>query len=76
MQSVQAALNPSDSDTASAVAVAYAVSGDRDHAFQYLEKAYANGDQELGWAVRYAAMDSLRSDPRYANPMRRLGLPQ
>ena len=69
-------LRPEDADTASAIALAYALSGQRDQAFQYLEKAYANEDSELYWVIRYPALDSLRSDPRYANLMRRLDLPQ
>jgi eukaryotic-like serine/threonine-protein kinase len=67
---------PEDSDTASAIAVAYAAAGDRDHAFQYLEKAYSNQDNELFWALRYPALDVLRSDPRYKDLMRRLNLPE
>jgi len=67
---------PEDSDTPSAIAVAYAAAADRDHAFQYLEKAYANQDNELFWALRYPALDSLRSDPRYKDLMRRLNLPE
>jgi predicted Zn-dependent protease len=70
------ALSPKDADTAAAVGTAYALAGDRDHAFQYLEKAYAAGDNELLWVIRYPALDSLRSDPRFADLMRRLGLPQ
>jgi serine/threonine protein kinase/tetratricopeptide (TPR) repeat protein len=65
-----------DSDRSAAVAVACAVSGERDLAFQYLEKAYSDGDSELMFAIRYPALDPLRSDPRYADLMRRLGLPE
>jgi len=64
------------SDRSAAVAVAYAMSGEPDQAFQYLEKAYSNGDSELLLAIRYPALDSLRSDPRYSDLMRRLGLPE
>ena len=63
-------------DRSAAIAVAAALSGDRDLAFQYLEKAYADGDDELGIAIRYPALDPLRSDPRFADLMHRLGLPQ
>jgi serine/threonine protein kinase len=64
------------SDRSAAVGVAAALSGERDLAFQYLQKANADGDNELLIAIRYPALDSLRSDPRYADLMRRLGLPQ
>jgi hypothetical protein len=63
-------------DRSAAVAVALAISGDRDQAFHYLEKAYADGDDELLWAIRYPALDPLRTDPRYADLMQRLGLPR
>jgi len=58
------------------VAVASAISGDRDQAFEYLEKAYSDGDNELLIVIRYPALDPIRSDPRYADLMRRLGLPE
>ena len=64
-----------DADAFSAVAVASAISGDRDQAFEYLEKAYSDGDDELLLVIRFPALDSLRSDPRYADLTRRLGLP-
>ena len=60
----------------SAVALAYAASGDREHAFEYLEKAYSNQDIELLFVIRQPAFDSLRPDPRYKDLMKRLGLPE
>jgi predicted Zn-dependent protease len=66
---------PEDADTASAIAVACAISGQRNQAFQYLEKAYAAGNRELLFVIRFPAFDQIRSDPRYADLMRRLGLP-
>jgi serine/threonine protein kinase/tetratricopeptide (TPR) repeat protein len=65
-----------DSDRSAAVAVASALYGDREQAFRYLEKAYVDGDNELLFAVRHPALDSLRSDSRFADLMRRLGLPE
>ncbi len=59
-----------------AVAVASSLASDKDQAFQNLEKAYTEGDNELMIAIRYPALDTLRSDPRYADLMRRFGLPQ
>ena len=63
-------------DRSAAIAMAAALAGDRDEAFQYLEKSYADEDNELLIEVRYPALDSLRSDPRFADLMHRLGLPQ
>ncbi len=63
-------------DRSGAVAVASALTGDKDQAFANLEKAYADGDNELLICIRYPALDPLRSDPRYADLMRRFGLPQ
>ncbi|OLC99853.1 MAG: hypothetical protein AUH86_01405 [Acidobacteria bacterium 13_1_40CM_4_58_4] len=54
----------------------YAVLGDKDMAFAWLEKAYA----EKSAGIRYLKVDpnfhSLRSDPRYADLLKRMGLPQ
>jgi TolB-like protein/Tfp pilus assembly protein PilF/predicted Ser/Thr protein kinase len=65
-----------DSDRSAAVALASALAGDRDQAFEYLEKAYSDGDSELLFMIRYPALDPLRSDPRFKDLMRRLGLPE
>jgi tetratricopeptide (TPR) repeat protein len=54
----------------------YAVTGNKDKAFEYLEKAYATHNIELILSIRYPIFDSLRSDPRYADLMRRIGLPE
>ena len=58
------------------VAMAFALTGDRSKAFENLEKAFSNEDDELVFGIRYPAFDSLRSDPRYADLMRRVGLPE
>jgi serine/threonine protein kinase len=63
-------------DKSTAVAIAAALLGDRDQAFQYLERAYADQDNELLIGIRYPALDPLRSDPRYKDLMRRLDLPE
>jgi len=71
---LQRILRLEGSDRSSAAAVAAALAGNRDMAFEYLEKAYSDGDNELLIAIRYPALDSLRSDSRFADLMRRLGL--
>ena len=63
-------------DRSGAVAVADALTGNKDQAFENLEKAFSDGDNELLICIRYPALDPLRTDPRYANLMRRFGLPQ
>ena len=56
--------------------VIYAGLGDKDEAFRSLEKGY----QEHAAGMLYLAVDpfwyGFRSDPRYANLLRRMGLPQ
>jgi eukaryotic-like serine/threonine-protein kinase len=61
---------------ASALAVSYAILNDRDKTFQYLEKAYEIQDSDLILSLRFPAFDTIRSDARYSDLMRRLGLPQ
>jgi hypothetical protein len=57
------------------VAVAYAAAGDRDKAFEYLERAYSDNDDELLAVIRFPTFDSLHSDPRWANLLNQIGLP-
>ncbi|MHB8218509.1 MAG: protein kinase domain-containing protein [Candidatus Sulfotelmatobacter sp.] len=64
------------SDRQAAVAVAASIAGDHDLAFKYLERSFADGDNELLIAIREPGLDPLRSDPRYKDLMRRLGLPE
>jgi TolB-like protein/tetratricopeptide (TPR) repeat protein len=57
------------------VAVAYALAGDRDKAFQYLDNAYAQRDDELMAVIRFPAFDALKNDPRWAALLHKVGLP-
>jgi serine/threonine-protein kinase len=62
--------NPEDA------AVNYALLGDKDRAFLWLEKAYqqhASSLADLKWGPEF---DSLRADPRYADLVRRIGFSQ
>jgi eukaryotic-like serine/threonine-protein kinase len=65
-----------DADRTASIAIASALAGNKEQAFQYLEKAYADGDSELLFAVRLPALDSLHSDPRFAEFLRKMGLQQ
>ena len=53
-----------------------AVTGDRERAFEYLNKARADDEIELVLGIRYPWLDGIRSDPRYIALMRELDLPE
>jgi eukaryotic-like serine/threonine-protein kinase len=56
-------------------AVAYALAGNRDKAFEYLEKAYADRDDEITAVIRFPAFDNVKSDPRWPALLHKLSLP-
>jgi len=59
------------------VAAVYALAGDKDHAFEWLNQAYVERD---GASITLAKVDptfkNLHGDPRFADLLRRLGLPE
>ena len=54
----------------------YARLGQKDEAFAWLEKGYEGRDYQMTELNVRPEMDSLRSDPRFAELVRRVGLPQ
>lgn len=56
------------------VAMVYAGLGEQDKAFERLEKAYEDREGRMTILKVAPEFDSLRSDPRYADLMRRIGL--
>jgi hypothetical protein len=52
----------------------YAKLGENDHAFAKLEKAYENRSETMLYLKVEPYVDGLRSDPRFANLMQRVGL--
>jgi len=54
----------------------YALIGDNDNAFKWLNRAYEVHDDWLPLLGVEPGFRSIRSDPRYADLLRRMGLPQ
>jgi eukaryotic-like serine/threonine-protein kinase len=60
---------------ATSVALVYAGLGEKDQAFTWLEKAHKERSFQIQWITIDPRWDSLRSDPRFADLVRRIGLP-
>jgi TolB-like protein/tetratricopeptide (TPR) repeat protein len=58
------------------IAQLYADLGDKDHAFEWLNTAYQERDPSLVSLRTDFTLDSLRSDPRYTELVRKIGLPE
>jgi hypothetical protein len=59
-----------------AIADGYSVLGEKDDAFEFLEAAYQERAHLLIYLGVRPALDNIRSDSRFANLLRRMGLPQ
>jgi TolB-like protein/DNA-binding winged helix-turn-helix (wHTH) protein len=57
------------------VALVHCGLGDRDQALAWLEKAYVERSDYMPYLNREPMLDGLRSDPRFAALVRRVGLP-
>jgi tetratricopeptide (TPR) repeat protein len=56
------------------IALIYAGLGENDEAFAWLEKAYEEHAFQMGWLKVEPRWDSLRSDPRFQELVRKVGL--
>ena len=54
----------------------YAELGDKDQAFRWLNTAYQERDWWLEGLKTNFQLDPIRSDPRFAELVRKVGLPQ
>src|SRR5437667_7573595 len=59
-----------------ATASIYAGLDDKDEAFRLIEKGYAQHSAIMPWLAADVFWYGMRSDPRYADLLRRIGLPQ
>jgi TolB-like protein len=57
------------------IAIIYAGLGEKGEAFQWLQKSYAARDKGLTYLKIDPCVDPLRSDPRFHELLRRVGLP-
>ena len=58
------------------IAYDYALMGDKERAFAWLEKAYAEKAGSQQYLKIAHPLDALRSDPRFVSLLKRMGLPQ
>ena len=59
------------------IATIYAGLGDQEKAFDFLEKAYQERSPDIPYFLKAdLRLDPLRSDPRFQDLVRRVGLPQ
>jgi TolB-like protein/DNA-binding winged helix-turn-helix (wHTH) protein len=59
------------------MATMFASFGDKDRAFEFLEKAYQERSLDMTWGLKAdLRIDNLRSDPRFQALLQRVGLPQ
>jgi tetratricopeptide (TPR) repeat protein len=56
-------------------AIVYVGLGEKEQAFLWLEKAYEERTNSLAYLKVQATWDPLRADPRFADLVRRIGLP-
>ena len=56
------------------IAIVYIGLRDKDHAFEWLEKAYADRSYTIPLLRTHPIFDSLRSDPRFAALLKKVGL--
>jgi serine/threonine protein kinase/tetratricopeptide (TPR) repeat protein len=61
---------------APSIALVYAGLGEKDQAFVWLEKGLAERSFQMQWLKVEPRWDNLRSDPRFAELVRRIGLPE
>jgi TolB-like protein len=62
-------------DMAMEIAEAYAFRGQKDRAFEWLDRAYAQKDENLFYIKGDPLLKNLSGDPRYSNFLRKMNVP-
>jgi tetratricopeptide (TPR) repeat protein len=75
LESIKSRAN-SFSSTPIDLALLYDALGKRDEAFSVLEQSFAQHAGDLGYMRTNPKFDNMRSDPRFADLLRRMNLPQ
>jgi TolB-like protein/Tfp pilus assembly protein PilF len=65
-----------DSRALISMADTYSFLGEKDEAFEFLEQAYQERASAMIFLGTYPAFDNIRSDSRFADLLRRMGLPR
>jgi adenylate cyclase len=59
------------------IATIYAGLGDKNKAFEFLERAYQEKSWDIAWFLKAdLRIDNLRSDPQFQALLQRVGFPQ
>ena len=56
------------------MALVYVHMGEKERALEWLERAYKDRDGQIIWIKVEPSFESLRSDPRFEDLVRRVGL--
>jgi tetratricopeptide (TPR) repeat protein len=74
-RALRSLIEESGHDAAYQVAVVYAVRGEADAEFQWLERAYAQRDSGLAFLTRHGQFRPLHGDPRWKRFVDKMGFP-
>src|SRR6185295_5459482 len=58
----------------SSIAMGYGALGEKDKAFEWLEKSLESHDEAILWIYKHPMFSSLRDDPRYKELLKKLNL--
>jgi tetratricopeptide (TPR) repeat protein len=71
-----AAIRQDGADWASGIARVYAFRGEKDRAFEWLDKAYEARDEDLYFIKGDPLLKNLEGDPRYKAFLKKMNLPE